>query len=155
MLSHIVAPAHLTDGDWKRILGCSALLQGCDGHLITWLTEVICHLHPTGVSARPWLLLPLSATTISHSRFMHMPITYTSCSFLSAVLFLLCSSFAVMTVEYTVWLTCFSVMWWICEGHFHWLYSLIKSISIKWSKISPRFGCVWKSLRQYVDSASI
>lgn len=53
MQDHIVAPVLLTDGDWKRLLGCTALLQGCDGHLITWLTEVIRHLHPTGVSARP------------------------------------------------------------------------------------------------------
>lgn len=52
MRSHIVAPALLTDGDWKRILGSTALLQRCDGHLITWLTEVIRHLRPAGVSAR-------------------------------------------------------------------------------------------------------
>lgn len=73
---HIVAPVLLTDGDWTRLLGSTALLQGCDGHLITWLTEVIRHLHPTGVSARPWPPLPPTASTISQSRFMHMAITH-------------------------------------------------------------------------------
>lgn len=53
MLGHTEAPVRLTDGDWKMVLLCTALLQRCDGHLITWLTEVICHLHPTGVSDRP------------------------------------------------------------------------------------------------------
>lgn len=53
MLGHTEAPVRLTDGDWKMLLLCTALLQRCDGHLITWLTEVICHLHPTGVSDRP------------------------------------------------------------------------------------------------------
>lgn len=77
--SHIVSPVLLTDGDWKRLLGCTALLQGCDGHLITWLTEVIRHLHPTGVSARPWPPLPLRTPTISQSRFMHMAFTHFSC----------------------------------------------------------------------------
>lgn len=63
MWGHIVAPALLTDGDWKRLLGFTALLQGCDGHLITWLTEVTHHLHLTGVSARPWPPLPPTACT--------------------------------------------------------------------------------------------
>lgn len=79
MWGHIVAPVRLTDGDWTRLLGCTALLQGCDGHLITWLTEVIRHLHPTGVSARPWPPLPPCAPTSSQSRFMHMAITHRSC----------------------------------------------------------------------------
>lgn len=53
-------------------MGNIAFLQRCDGHLITWLTEVISHLHPTGVSARPQPLLPPCAPTTSWGRFMHM-----------------------------------------------------------------------------------
>lgn len=56
----------------ERILGGSALLRACDGHLITWLTEVICHLHPTGASARSWPPLPVSAPTTSQRKFMHV-----------------------------------------------------------------------------------
>lgn len=120
MQSHIVAPALLTDGGWKRFLGCSALLQGCDGHLITWLTEVIRHLHPTGVPARSWPPLPLSAPTLSWSRFMHMSIIRTPCYVLSFssllnvhyVLSLLLFRSQALSVKYTVWMTCFSAMWW-------------------------------------------
>lgn len=96
MWGHIVAPVLLTDGDWKRLLGSTALLQGCDGHLITWLTEVIRHLHPIGVSARPWPPLPPSAATSSQSRFMHMAITHISCCHYKVfTAFPLCSCFSV------------------------------------------------------------
>lgn len=131
MWCHIVAPALLTDGDWKRLLGCIALLQGCDGHLITWLTEVIRHLHPTGASARHWPPLPPRAPTISQIRFMHIAITHISCYHYHIFTCFMFLPYTFLSPTHTVywknkiWLTPFSVMKCICKrhylSHFPWL----------------------------------